>query len=116
MLTPYLPGENELSYLKKKSPESKKDFYSTLNTDKLKTNAEENFKTINKKGITKELNWSTTELIDTQEKKLDDTNINDYYKVMLMLQDLQGKKMSVEFETIKIKGKWFLLEGLMDGK
>ena len=76
----------------------------------------ENFSLINKKGIEKEVNWSTIELLDTEEKKLEDTNINDYYKVMLLLQDMQGKKMSVEFETIKIKGKWFLLEGLMNGK
>ena len=116
MLNTYLPGENELAYLKKKSPQSKKDFYATLNSDKLKSNAEENFKTINKKGIEKEINWSTIELLDQQENKLNDTNINDYYKVLLLLQDQQGKKINVEFETIKIKGKWFLLEGLMDGK
>ncbi len=116
MLATYLPGENELNYLKKKSPQDKKDFYASLSTEVIKANVKENFSLINKKGIEKEVNWSTIELLDTEEKKLEDTNINDYYKVMLLLQDMQGKKMSVEFETIKIKGKWFLLEGLMNGK
>ncbi|MBO9699595.1 MAG: hypothetical protein J7604_05250 [Sporocytophaga sp.] len=108
MLTSYIPDENEILYLKNHASQKDKYIYDQIDVETFKNQTKENFATVEEAGISHQLNWSETELVDQQELKKNENN----FTVFMAVQDMNGKTMKLSYDAIKIKEKWFLFQGI----
>ena len=106
----YLPDENHLNILKRKSAKSDKFFFENLNAQSVKAVFEKNFENIMKTGIDNEINWSSLQLMEKNIK----TNkiLKSIHTTNLIMADNKDSKVSFTFDSIKISNKWFLIQGI----
>lgn len=110
MLYNYIPTDPELEYLRKNATERNKPLFENLEAGKMKVYTKTNFEEVIKKGIDKGINWSSTELIDYQTRQCNIEKIG--CKVLVTIQDMNGKVFKLSYDIIEIKDKWFLFQGM----
>jgi hypothetical protein len=110
LLSNYIPQQSEIEAYKKNCSLKDKPLCESVDAEKLKSNTEENFNKVIKKGIDREINWSEAELVD--KKIVEDKNDPLKSKIIVSIQDAKGVIMKVSFDVIKIKDKWFIFQGI----
>ncbi|MFN3402980.1 MAG: hypothetical protein ACK40G_02720 [Cytophagaceae bacterium] len=108
IISSFIPQENELEYLRRTIDKKDKYILDNLSAEDLHTNTSKNFESIIERGIYHKLTWNEIELIDQKEVKVND----NFYKVYAALQDMKGITMRISYDTVKIKNKWFLFQGM----
>lgn len=109
-LSNYIPAEPELEYLRATSTEKNKPIFENIQPEKLNVYTKKNFDLIIQKGIERHINWASTRLIDYQTRQCSIEKIG--CKVFITIQDAVGKSISLSYDIINIKDKWFLFQGM----
>lgn len=102
----YIPGENELDYLKENTPKKSKHLFDQTDSEGLKAESKISFEKAIEAGVHKQINWGNAEILESGIEKIDspDKRIS---KGWFIVQDRKEVRMKVSFDVIKIKNKWF---------
>ncbi|HEY8400058.1 MAG TPA: hypothetical protein VIK89_02280 [Cytophagaceae bacterium] len=109
-LKKYIPGEEEITYLKKTSSERNKPFFHNLDEEQVKGRILSDFESIIQQGISEQTNWSTVELIDYQTRSCSIENIG--CTVTLQTEDAKGIQRLYSYDAIRVKDRWFIFQNL----
>ncbi|MFN6945748.1 MAG: hypothetical protein ACK4ND_12445 [Cytophagaceae bacterium] len=99
-----LPGDAEINEIKKLKNE--RVYLNVKDSEELRGKVRNNFKRIIETAIDQSMNWSTIELVD---EKFEDGKVLNV--IQLELEDARSKRLTITIESVRINGKWFILDG-----
>lgn len=109
-LDSYIPMQEQVDYLQKNATEKNKPFFESLDPAGIRSRLEDGFKTITRKGIEDEINWSEVELVDFKTRSCSIELIG--CNVAFTIEDQNQNRLIVVYDAIKAGDRWFLFQGL----
>lgn len=106
----FIPGEEEIKYLKETSTQRNKLFFENLDAEKIESRVLTGFENITRRGIEQNINWSSAELVDyeTRSCSIELIGCNVTYTIL----DQNGNRLVVTYDAIKAKDRWFVFQNL----
>lgn len=105
----YLPGEEELALLKRRSSQDMKAVLENLTADDYKNNLKAEYEKLVQQGVGKTLNWTDMHVMDALPGK--GTRKNKMLQpVEAVFQNKQNQSVRVAFEAVKLNNRYYLFQ------
>jgi hypothetical protein len=108
----YLPEENELKILKRRSSEDMRLVLEKTTRDSIRENLQRDFTVINEKATENTINWSEWQPTDTKATRRDRKNPL-LFRTEMTLTHASGAESSVLFEAVRIRNRYFLFKQMI---
>ena len=110
-LSAYFPTDQELSVLRRQGSEDMRAVLEDQSASDLEKSFETDWQKVVQEGVTKTLNWSELQVTDTKAGKASRKN-SMLLPVETVLQTKQNQPISLVFEVIKLKNRYYLFRGI----
>ncbi|MBX9852272.1 MAG: hypothetical protein K2X86_11025 [Cytophagaceae bacterium] len=107
----YIPDDNDLAYIKNHSGKKNRYVYDQMQAEELKSMTQANFDQVMRESIEREINWSSAEVME-EKVILSGESDKRIYTGTFTIQDQRDKSLTIVFDIIKIKNKWFIFQGI----
>jgi len=110
-LTSYYPSDQEITTLRQLGSEDMKAVLENQSATDLQNSFDTDLQKIVQEGVSKTLNWSELEVADTKTGKGTSKN-SVLFPVETVLQTKQNQPVSLVYEVIKLKNRYYLFRGI----
>jgi len=110
-LSSYFPTDQEITVLRQQGSEDMKAVLENLAATDLKNSFETDLQNVIQEGVSKTLNWTDLTVADTKTGKGTRKN-RLLLPVETVLQTKQNQPISLVYEVIKLKNRYYLFRGI----